>query len=848
MIFRLVHSSYVLVFITLFVGKALGTDSNIFNSSFTPDHIEYLKNEAHDLFLHAWSSYMKYGFPADEVRPITCEPYGPDYEDNTNTARNDALGNTSLTVLDNLDTLIIMEEWDQLEQMLEYLYNNRDIFNQDTIVQVFEFSIRSLGGLLSAHLLLTDVTNSGVVPARYRRLQAISAAYDGFLLELAYDLGLRLIPAYKTSTRIPVPRINLAKGVLKVPTSLQRDACTSGATTPVMEFTLLSKLTGDPQFEHYTQLTFWKLWASKLPLNLLPMTIDPIANTWKDSLTGIGASIDSFYEYSAKASIIFNDNFMWSVFKTSYKALLTHLARGGGSFEGSMIFSNVGTNDGVSQSNWIDLLGAFWTGLQVLTGQLNDAIKSHLMYLKIWDHFELIPERWVYSHYTKGETLTSEDSIVLEWYPLRPEFIESTYYLFRATRDPMYLQIGERVLNLLKTKFKTKCGFNGYQDVRTGELQNRMESFVIGETLKYLYLLFDSKDELLLHTNLMSNKNWVFSTEAHPLWYNHKLTPSYMNSSKDADEVYNFRNPLYKRFLSMIKSEERLINSNEAVYFRNITLPLVPDNGIPKVDNLRKKDPFFDRFEQCETNPFNKCSGDKTFLKSGYYALDNLFSPDFTFKDSLMKPSYLSSTSLDGSYVELTKPFFDKFTMYGKQSDDSLFLQCSRPHDTEVFDLFMGNITEINEMEVSELYYDSKKTDKKDLIIIDGDLWVPELNALRVCIEKLRAGQVDTRNVLITQEYIQNMRQDDYNENGICLTSDGSSSKDTKGFIGKDIGVVLRITKINGLQVKPGMIIWTLPFEPHRPGPGKQSVIDVTSDGRVVLQGNVVENLMVWYD
>ena len=80
------------------------------------------------------------------------------------------------------------------------------------------------------------------------------------------------------------------------------------------------------------------------------------------------------------------------------------------------------------------------------------------------------------------------------------------------------------------------------------------------------------------------------------------------------------------------------------------------------------------------------------------------------------------------------------------------------------------------------------------------------------------------------------------------MTSDGSSSKDTKGFIGKDIGVVLRITKINGLQVKPGMIIWTLPFEPHRPGPGKQSVIDVTSDGRVVLQGNVVENLMVWYD
>ena len=42
------------------------------------------------------------------------------------------------------------------------------------------------------------------------------------------------------------------------------------------------------------QLSFWKLWSLKLALNLLPMTIDPIANQWKDSITGIGASIDSF--------------------------------------------------------------------------------------------------------------------------------------------------------------------------------------------------------------------------------------------------------------------------------------------------------------------------------------------------------------------------------------------------------------------------------------------------------------------------------------------------------------------------------------------------------------------------
>ena len=193
---------------------------------------------------------MTYGFPFDEVRPITCEPYGPDYRDYTNTVRNDAMANISLTLLDNIDTLIIMKQWDDLEYALRYLKDNQPgFFNQDSIVQVFETTIRFLGGLLSTHLLLTDVTKNVPLPTSYDRLKAISAKYDGFLLDMAYDLGLRLIPSYKTKTHIPFPRINLKTGLKKVPPALQKDACTSGVTTPVLEFTLLSRLTGDYQFE-----------------------------------------------------------------------------------------------------------------------------------------------------------------------------------------------------------------------------------------------------------------------------------------------------------------------------------------------------------------------------------------------------------------------------------------------------------------------------------------------------------------------------------------------------------------------------------------------------------------------
>ena len=73
---------------------------------------------------------MKYGFPFDEITPISCEPLGPDFDDYENTVRNDARGNISLMVLDNIDTLIIFERWDELEYILKYLLDNKqDFFN-----------------------------------------------------------------------------------------------------------------------------------------------------------------------------------------------------------------------------------------------------------------------------------------------------------------------------------------------------------------------------------------------------------------------------------------------------------------------------------------------------------------------------------------------------------------------------------------------------------------------------------------------------------------------------------------------------------------------------------------------
>lgn len=64
------------------------------------------------------------------------------------------------------------------------------------------------------------------------------------------------------------------------------------------------------------------------------------------------------------------------------------------------------------------------------------------------------------------------------------EFIESTYFLYRATKDPFYLSVGERVLDDLKAKAKVPCGLSTISNLLTGEREDRMESFLLSETLK----------------------------------------------------------------------------------------------------------------------------------------------------------------------------------------------------------------------------------------------------------------------------------------------------------------------------------------------------------------------------
>ena len=138
---------------------------------------------------------------------------------------NDALGNYSLTLIDSLDTIAIMGNKTQFWEAVHLVISHVS-FDQESTVQVFEVTIRVLGGLLSAHLIATDpVFAMG------------NDAYDDELLWLARDLAGRLLPAFENAPfGIPHPRVNLRHGV---PANGRNDTCTAGAGTLLIEFGVL---------------------------------------------------------------------------------------------------------------------------------------------------------------------------------------------------------------------------------------------------------------------------------------------------------------------------------------------------------------------------------------------------------------------------------------------------------------------------------------------------------------------------------------------------------------------------------------------------------------------------------
>ncbi|KAF8076303.1 alpha mannosidase-like protein [Lyophyllum atratum] len=473
------------------------------------------RERTRELWYHGFDNYMTYAFPMDELTPLSCTGQGPDWGNPKNIAANDVAGNFSLTLIDVLDTLVVLDDREGFEQAVKNVIGWVS-FDVNTKPQVFETTIRVLGGLLSGHIFANQTGQPFHLPW-----------YRGELLSMAHDLGKRLLPAFDTPTGLPYARINLRHGVMKGETL---ETCTAGAGSLILEFATLSRLTGDDRFEKAAHKAFFGIWNRKSDIGLVGNTINTRTGAWTSpEITGIGAGVDSFYEYALKWYILSGDVEYLDVWEEAYAAIMRYSRATDGFW-----YRTVNMKSGDVAYFTVDSLSAFWPGLQVLAGDVQSAIRLHLIYYNLWREHSGLPEVFD-TNYKKA---TSHQ------YPLRPEFIESTWYLYRATRDSFYLDVGERVLFDLITRAKVDCGLVGIQDLRTNRRDDRMESFALSETLKYLYLLFD--EENVLHSD---DSNYVFTTEGHILSLGQEHLKPMSAARRKIRHIDNHQCPMYQPFI-----------------------------------------------------------------------------------------------------------------------------------------------------------------------------------------------------------------------------------------------------------------------------------------------------------
>jgi mannosidase alpha-like ER degradation enhancer 2 len=408
-------------------------------------------------FLHAWQGYHRYAWGHDELLPLS-----NGFKDWYGTS-------LYMTPVDALDTLILMGLTEQADETRELIAKNLS-FDKDIYVKNFEITIRMLGGLLSSYQLTGDKR----------------------LLALAEDLGKRLLPAFGSPTRMPYVFVNLKTGAVR---GTESNPAEVGSL--LLEFGTLSKLTGDPVYYDKAKRALVEIYNRRSPIGLVGESINVETGKWTSTDSHVSGGIDSYYEYLLKASILFGDKDCERMWKESIASLNQYVADEAAS---GLWYGHVDMLTGKRAAMEFGALDAFFPAVLALSGDLNRAQRLLDSCYKMWNVYGIEPEVFNYSTMKATEF----------GYQLRPEIIESTYYVYFFTGNSRYLQMGQTYFDSLMKNCRTETGYAALRSVETMEKRDAMESFFLAETLNYLYLLYAPKSTLDLHAV-------VFNTEAHPL-------------------------------------------------------------------------------------------------------------------------------------------------------------------------------------------------------------------------------------------------------------------------------------------------------------------------------------------
>ena len=247
-------------------------------------NLKSLRDRVKRMFYHGYKNYMSKAFPMDELSPISCSG-----------SVQKQTGGTMLTLIDTLDTLVVLGDYEEFVKGVRII-SDMASYKLDQNVSVFETNIRILGGLLSAHILALDRRRLGITEAFLNIPPHLP--YDGKLLDLAVDLGDRLIPAFDTKTGIPYGTVNLLKGVPPKETTISSLA---GAGTLYLELGLLSSLSKDPKYAEISRVGMIELFSRRnKKTDLFGAHIDTKTGSWTEAHAGIGSNADSKLQTKAQ--------------------------------------------------------------------------------------------------------------------------------------------------------------------------------------------------------------------------------------------------------------------------------------------------------------------------------------------------------------------------------------------------------------------------------------------------------------------------------------------------------------------------------------------------------------------
>lgn len=264
--------------------------------AYRPDSVSRQRQQAvKDVFVRAWDSYKENAWYYDELLPVSG-------------GWRNTLGGWGVTMIDALDTLYIMglqDEFNFAAQTIAQLDWANTTYRD---INVFETTIRHLGGLLSAYDLSGETA----------------------LLQKAEELGNMLYLAFDTPNRLPPFLLDFvdARNGTQVAGDLDPGA---GPGSLSLEFTRLAQLTGQDKFfdaiDRVTAFLARSQNQSDIP-GLWPMLIDfhnedvTVAHAFT-----LGANSDSLYEYLPKMHILLGglDPTYETLYRAAMDAAIQHL-------------------------------------------------------------------------------------------------------------------------------------------------------------------------------------------------------------------------------------------------------------------------------------------------------------------------------------------------------------------------------------------------------------------------------------------------------------------------------------------------------------------------------------------